>query len=188
MALSSGALGGMFPLPATPLTQENDSFRRSVVVRVELHAAKIPSLPGLIADHNWLLVFHDAEGSQHQDCDRWEVWQRANQNTTCWGHLHKNLLAPYQGVGNGPSRLIQQWIDNEALSIVERIESSPLVYPFINQYSYWPGPNSNTFAQWIVRGEAKLGIRAIGKNFPVPDLHLKSAQPCDTCCSERSGG
>ncbi len=188
MALSSGALGGMFPLPATPLTQENDSFRGAVVVRVELHAAKIPSLPGLIADHNWLLVFHDAEGSQHQDCDRWEVWQRANQNTTCWGHLHKNLLAPYQGVGNGPSRLIQQWIDNEALSIVERIESSPLVYPFINQYSYWPGPNSNTFAQWIVRGETKLGIRAIGKNFPVPDLHLKSAQPCDTCCSERSGG
>lgn len=188
MVLSSGALGGIFPLPATPLTQENDSFRRSVVVRVELHAAKIPSLPGLIADHNWLLVFHDAEGSQHQDCDRWEVWQHANQNTTCWGHLHKNLLAPYQGVGNGPSRLIQQWIDNEALSIVERIESSPLVYPFINQYSYWPGPNSNTFAQWIVRGEAKLGIRAIGKNFPVPDLHLKSAQPCDPCCSERSGG
>lgn len=142
-----------------------------VVVRVELHAAKIPSLPGIVADHYWLLVFHAAEGSMHQECDRWEIWQRANQNESCWGHLHKNLLTPHQGVGNGPSRLIQQWNNEDALSIVKRIESSPKTYPFINQYRYWPGPNSNTFAQWIVRGRAKLGIRAIGKNYPVPAIH-----------------
>lgn len=147
------------------------SGNKSVMGRVELHAAKIPSLPGIIADHYWLLVFHAAEGSMHQECDRWEVWQRANQNETCWGHLHKNLLTPYQGVGNGPSRLIQQWEDEEALSMAKRIESSPQAYPFINQYKYWPGPNSNTFAQWVVRGKAKLGIRAIGRNFPVPLIH-----------------
>jgi hypothetical protein len=70
--------------------------------------------------------------------------------------------------------LIQQWIDDDALSIVERIESSPQAYPFIHQYSYWPGPNSNTFAQWIVRGKAKLGIRAIGRNFPVSERHGSS--------------
>ena len=137
------------------------------MVRVELRAAKIPCLPGIIADHNWLLVFHTTEGKR-QECDRWEVWQRANQNETCWGHLHKNLLTPYQGVGNGPSRLIHEWIGKEALSIAERIKSSPEVYPFINKYSYWPGPNSNTFAQWIVRGKIKLGSRAIGKSYPIP--------------------
>ena len=139
--------------------------------RVELRAAKIPSLAGIVADHYWLLVFHTSECNQRQECDRWEVWQHAQQNESCWGHLHKNLLAPYQGVGNGPSRLIQQWIDEEALSIIEKVESSPQTYPYINKYRYWPGPNSNTFAQWIVKGKVKLGIRAIGKNFSVPEIH-----------------
>ena len=148
-----------------------DAFARNEVTRVELRAAKIPSLVGLVADHCWLLIFHAGEGSQCQECDRWEVWQHSHQNESCWGHLHKNLLTPYEGVGNGPSRLIQQWSDGEALSIVEKLELSPQIYPFINTYRYWPGPNSNTFAQWIVGDKIKLGIRAIGKDFPVPDVN-----------------
>jgi len=53
--------------------------------------------------------------------------------------------------------------------MIERIESSPETYPFINKYRYWPGPNSNTFAQWIVQDKMTLGFRAIGRNFPVPE-------------------
>ena len=124
--------------------------------RVELRAAKIPSIPGIIADHYWLLVFHSGEGNKLQKCDRWEIWQEAHCNNSCWGHLHKNLLTPYQGVGNGPSQLIQKWIDEEAISIIEKIESSPDTYPFINEYRYWPGPNSNTFAQWVVQDNPLL--------------------------------
>ena len=139
--------------------------------RVELRAAKIPSLPGILADHYWLLVFHADEGNTIQKCDRWEIWQHAHCNESCWGHLHKNLLDPYQGVGNGPSQLLQKWTGEEALSLIEKIESSPETYPFINKYRYWPGPNSNTFAQWIVQGKATLGVRAIGRNFLVPETH-----------------
>ena len=139
--------------------------------KVELRAAKIPSLPGIIADHYWLLVFHTREENKLQKCDRWEIWHETQCNDSCWGHLHKNLLTPYQGVGNGPSQLIQEWIDEEAVSIIERIESSPETYPFINKYRYWPGPNSNTFAQWIVQGKAILCSRAIGRNFPVPEKY-----------------
>ena len=93
----------------------------------------------------------------------------SSSNDSCWGHLHKNLLTPYQGVGNGPSQLIQKWIDEEAASIIERIESSPKTYPFMNKYRYWPGPNSNTFAQWVVREKTTLGLRAIGMNFQLPE-------------------
>ena len=81
-----------------------------------------------------------------------------------------NLLAPYQGFGNGPSRLIRQWIGDEGLLLMEIIESSPSSYPFLEKYRYWPGPNSNTFAQWVVQDQMELGIRAIGKSFPVPDM------------------
>jgi hypothetical protein len=50
------------------------------------------------------------------------------------------------------------------------IESSPSSYPFLEKYRYWPGPNSNTFAQWVVQDQMELGIRAIGKSFSVPDM------------------
>jgi hypothetical protein len=65
-------------------------------------------------------------------------------------------------------RLIRQWLDEEALLIVGRLESSPNNYPLIHQYGYWPGPNSNTFAQWVVQDQMTLGSRAIGRSFPVP--------------------
>ena len=138
------------------------------MIKVELRAAKLPGLPGIIADHFWFVVLRDALGSNDQTCDRWEIWQRSKQNDDCWGHLHRNLLFPAQGVGNGPSRLIQNWLDDEALLLAAKIESSPFTYPFIDKYRYWPGPNSNTFAQWVVKDKIVLDVRAIGKGFPVP--------------------
>ena len=140
------------------------------MMKVELRAAKIPGLPGIFADHYWLLVLRGLDSGRYQTCDRWEVWQRSRQNDSCWGHLHRNLLAPYQGVGNGPSRLIQDWLDDEAELLVDKIESSPYTYPFTQKYRYWPGPNSNTFAQWIVKDVMELNSRAIGKGFSVPEL------------------
>ena len=136
---------------------------------VELRAAKIPGWSGFFADHHWFLILRGVEGRHYQTCDRWEVWQHAHQNDSCWGYLHKNLLSPCAGVGNGPSRSVKKWSGGEALSIIDKIESSPTHYPFLEQYRYWPGPNSNTFAQWVVRGRMRLGIRGIGRRFPVPD-------------------
>ena len=140
------------------------------MIKVELLAARIPGLPGILADHHWFLIRCDRKEHKHHSCDRWEVWQHPYQNESCWGYLHKNLLRPYQGVGNGSSRLIRQWVGDEALFIVRRIESSPSNYPFIEQYGYWPGPNSNTFAQWVVQDQFKLGNRAIGRGFPMPEM------------------
>ena len=136
---------------------------------VELRAATIPGWGGLFADHYWLLVLTGVEGRRYKTCDRWEIWQHAQQNDQCWGHLHKNLLEPCQGVGNGPSRSIQRWFNEDADALIEKIEFAPAEYPFCMQYAYWPGPNSNTFAQWVVREKMKLGFRAVGKGFPIPD-------------------
>ena len=139
-----------------------------MLIEVQLRAARIPGIPGFFADHYWFLVRRSINGTSYFNCDRWEIWQHTHQNVYSWGYLHKNLLKPYEGVGNGPSQLVKRWLNDEAMSIVQRIESSPIYYPFIDKYRYWPGPNSNTFAQWIVCNHMKLGCRAIGKNFPVP--------------------
>lgn len=135
---------------------------------VELWAARIPGLPGLVADHHWFLLRQVRDGDPHESCDRWEIWQRPCRNNTCWMHLHKNLLQPYADMGNGPSRLIKQWRGSEAEQLIEKIEASPKIYPHKSNYKYWPGPNSNTFAQWVVRDKMRLGLRAFGRLYPIP--------------------
>ena len=135
---------------------------------VELRAAKIPGWSGIFADHYWFLVLTGVQDEDYETCDRWEIWQFAEQSNESWGHLHRNLLSPCEGVGNGPSRLIRRWFNEETLPIVANIESSPQEYPFNEHYVYWPGPNSNTFAQWVLRDIMKLGFRAVGRGFPVP--------------------
>ena len=143
-------------------------------VSVELRAAAIPGLPGLFADHHWLLVIRKTEEIGIKTCHRWEIWQKANQSKNSWGHLHENLLDPTQGVGNGPSRVVQRWLDGDAIAIIKRIESSPEQYPFLNHYRYWPGPNSNTYAQWVLHGKIRLGHRGIGRSYGRRQLSFPS--------------
>ncbi|TVQ42592.1 MAG: DUF3750 domain-containing protein [Gloeocapsa sp. DLM2.Bin57] len=128
---------------------------------VQLRAAKIP-LVGNIAVHYWLVIW------QNQSVERWEVWQRANCCQYSWGHLHKNLLQYSQGVGNGDSWLEAQWLDSEADLLINTIKNSPEIYPYKYKYRYWPGPNSNTYVQWVLN-EAKtnhyLSYLGLGKNY-----------------------
>jgi hypothetical protein len=128
---------------------------------VDLRAAKIPYL-GLIAVHYWFVI-HEQNYSE-----RWEIWQSKHLVTTSWGHLHQNLLSVSQGVGNGDSWLETQWQGKEAEILTEIIRKSPSKYPYNDLYSYYPGPNSNTYAQWIL-DQSKiiypLERRGLGKNY-----------------------
>lgn len=124
--------------------------------RVEVYAAKIPFI-GAFAVHCWLVV----DGR-----DRFEVWQSPNLNAQP-RHLHFDLLSPRQGVGNGPAWRLAEFEGEEAARIVERLTGAADSYPFCERYRYWPGPNSNTFAQWALGESFRLPWRAFGRNFRV---------------------
>jgi hypothetical protein len=125
-------------------------------VGVELRAAKIPVI-GPIAWHHWFVL--EQQGKR----DRWEVWQAAGAGGESWGHLHRNLFPPERGVGNGDSWSVCRWDGTVARRLVERIEASPVTYPFCGFYWFWPGPNSNTYAQWVLGEQARLGPCAPGR-------------------------
>ena len=132
-------------------------------LRVQLRYASLPSLLGLIASHYWFVVL---EGGRAQ---RWEVWQTKNAGGRSIGHVHCNLKHPDDGVGGGPARIAAEWEGNEALAI-KRVLDDAAAYPFCERYRYWPGPNSNTFAAWVLRKAGiahTLGRTAFGKGFPV---------------------
>lgn len=129
---------------------------------VQLKAAKIP-LIGEIAVHYWLVIW------QNQTVDRWEVWQTAHCCQQSWGHLHCNLMPYNLGVGNGGSWTEAEWVGSQADLLISTINHSPHTYPYKYKYRYWPGPNSNTYVQWILNQantEYTLGSLGIGKTYP----------------------
>ncbi|ACK65692.1 conserved hypothetical protein [Rippkaea orientalis PCC 8801] len=128
---------------------------------VELRAAKIPFI-GFIAFHYWYVVIREEQQ------DRWEIWQKPALSPESWGHLHKNLMSPVSGVGNGQSWLETSWTGQLGHELGKIIENSPMIYPYNDFYRYFPGPNSNTYVQWILNQancNYRLKIKAIGKDY-----------------------
>jgi len=98
---------------------------------------------------------------------RWEVWQTKNAGGVCIGHVHCDLKDPDDGVGGGPSRLATVW-EGEPADRIAKILNQVESYPYCERYRYWPGPNSNTFAAWVLRQagiELALDRRGIGRNY-----------------------
>jgi hypothetical protein len=70
--------------------------------------------------------------------------------------------------GNAPE-LYSDKRGEEAEKLIPRIDAAARSYPYANEYSAWPGPNSNTFVAWITRAvpelETDLPPTAIGKDY-----------------------
>ncbi|MGH8221426.1 MAG: DUF3750 domain-containing protein [Woeseiaceae bacterium] len=129
---------------------------------VQLRYATLPFPFGLLAVHYWFVVF-EPDGT----CHRWEVWQTRDAGGTSIGHVHCDLKRPDDGVGGGPARIAAQWRGNDAFSIKKVLETAQ-AYPHCHRYRAWPGPNSNTFAAWVLREagiEQRLDARAIGRSY-----------------------
>ena len=132
-----------------------------IPLNVELRKAKIP-IAGAIADHYWFVLHFDDKTTE-----RWEVWHKKNSGPKCWGHVHLNLKLYDAGVGNGPSRVEKGWQGENAKKIAD-ILRNPEPYPWCNRYLLWPGPNSNTYVNWVLLKsgvEYRLGFKAWGKAF-----------------------
>ncbi|AFZ52932.1 DUF3750 domain-containing protein [Cyanobacterium aponinum UTEX 3222] len=128
--------------------------------QVELRAAKIPYI-GAIAVHYWFVI-------HEQVSERWEIWQTKSLVSSSWGHLHKNLMNPTRGVGNGGSWQEYVWQGEEADNLQTIIRKTPQIYPYNYLYRYYPGPNSNTYIQWILDKSQirySLGRKGLGKNY-----------------------
>jgi len=135
----------------------------SRALSVQLCYASLPSIFGLIADHYWFVVRDEQSGASH----RWEIWHRRNVGGRSIGHLHCDLLEPDADVGGGPTHIAAEWRGAEARAL-RAVLQRPEDYPHCHLYRYWPGPNSNSFAAWVLREagiEHPLGWRAIGSKY-----------------------
>ena len=128
---------------------------------VQLRYAPLPFI-GRFAWH-YFFVVSDERGRR-----RWEVWQTKNAGGVCIrGHVHRDLKQPEDGVGGGPSRLAMEW-DGEAAQRISGVLNRAKTYPHCETYRLWPGPNSNSFAAWVLREagiDFELDARGIGRRW-----------------------
>jgi hypothetical protein len=121
-------------------------------------------LPLSFARHPWFVV------NRKGDVSRWGVKRMADYKAPSWGHLHKNMLPPTQGIWvwwalfpnwywKGTVRaVIEGGEGSTAQKMADFILASPETYPYCHQYSL-TGINSNTYVQWVLDRFPESGMK-----------------------------
>ncbi|RED54049.1 DUF3750 domain-containing protein [Aestuariispira insulae] len=140
---------------------------------VQIYAARAFSWRGTFAVHPWISV-------KRAGADSYSIYQilgwRARRGLPAltvqegvpdrhWFGSRPDLLVDIQG--------------GKAELIIDKIEAAAKRYPFANEYTLFPGPNSNTFVAWIGRQVPELRLdlppTAIGKDYLGPDRFFDDA-------------
>jgi hypothetical protein len=125
--------------------------------------------------HPWFVL------NKKGELTRWEVLFEKNNVQSGRRHLHYNLFAPFTGISRFPysQKLLRKarlegYIEgdnhSDAKKTIDFIESSPESYPFRDYYRLF-GPNSNTYAQWVLDHNPKFKVslpdNSLGKDCPI---------------------
>jgi len=130
---------------------------------VQVYGARAVGAKGVFGVHTWFAV-------KPTNAKRWSVYEvigwrlrwaesvvvvRTREPDGRWFGAEPELYAEKRGKG----------VDE----LIKRIDQAAHEYPYANEYTIWPGPNSNTFTAWIARAVPELGVdlpaTAIGKDY-----------------------
>lgn len=144
---------------------------------VQVYVARAFGLRGAFGVHSWIAV-------KRRDAPAFTVYEVIG-----WRVLHgqpavsRSHRAP-DGLwfGNRPELLVDLRGDRVE-AVIDRIEAAVDAYPYVDDYTLWPGPNSNTFTAYVARAVPELGLdlppTAIGKDY-LPGGALFARAPSGT--------
>ena len=154
---ASTASAGLAPEPA--------QFRQAVV---QVYAARAWGFKKAFAVHSWIAV-------KPADAAAYEVYEvigwRRNRGLSVVSRDTRVPDLPWYG---SVPTLLLDLRGAEAGALIDRVKQATAAYPWADEYTAWPGPNSNTFVAWIGRQVPELGLdlpsTAIGKDYlPLAD-------------------
>lgn len=139
---------------------------------VQLRYTTLPDPVDAVAVHYWFVAWMPGRERPR----RTEIWRRGEWWNTLdgsperggdLGHLRADNGDPDWNMGSGPTVIHKEWRGDEAWQLIDVLDQ-PERYPDRRTYWVWPGPNSNTWAAFVLR-EAGLGVdldpRAVGKDW-----------------------
>jgi hypothetical protein len=152
---------------------------------VQLHV-RTSWFGGGLALHPWFVVFDREQGRFEQ----WEIWagdltgryvrENTEQRVFSDGRSPEPFTFRWQQYGTVRSwiglsymsdgsfdRVLGEWSGEQARAIAAVLRR-PEDYPHVDQYRLWPGPNSNTYARWVLAESGvalDLDPQMVGKDW-----------------------
>ncbi len=139
--------------PLSELQKDDQAF-------VRIYAAPVPQVKS-VAVHTWFVTRRSGSTKLH----RWEIWQRARGP---FDHIILDGFPPERDVGAGGTFILAELLGEEAERVIDFIERESPTYPCRKEYRVFPGPNSNTYPQWVLTNtgwDVHLPWVAVGKNW-----------------------
>lgn len=130
---------------------------------VQVYSAAVYGWRGTVADHSWIAVKPRGAGTYR----RYEVlgWRLRRGEPVV---VESEGVPDRYWYGSEP-KLLVDLRGAEAEALIPRIEEASGCYPWADAYTLYPGPNSNSYIQWIGLEVPELDLdlpwRAIGKNW-----------------------
>ncbi|KAB0680040.1 DUF3750 domain-containing protein [Aureimonas leprariae] len=128
---------------------------------VYVFAARTGGLKGAVSEHSWIVVKDEGAPS-------YERWDKVG-----WGSpIRRNAYPPDGRWYSNPPRLVLERHGEATKAIIPAVRRAIETYPFAMQggYHIFPGPNSNTFVEHVLRNvpglRTTLPPAAIGRDFP----------------------
>ncbi|MEW6998665.1 DUF3750 domain-containing protein [Colwelliaceae bacterium BS250] len=131
---------------------------------IEFYAADAFSWRGWFAVHPWIAI-KEEKATQYSvyEVTGWQV-----QKGLPAIRQYQTLTPDRYWYGSKPELLLSIKGD-KAAKLIPKIQAAIALYPWVNEYSVFPGPNSNTFVAWIgiqvPELELELPFRAIGSGY-----------------------
>ncbi len=130
---------------------------------VQVYAARVWGWRGIFADHTWVSV-------KRENADSYTVyevvgWQRYQ------GKPVRRIATdvPDRRWYGAEPKILYELRGEAAQQAAGKIHEAAMNYPYPNRYLAYPGPNSNTFTQWIIQSVPELNFRlparAVGKGY-----------------------
>jgi len=132
---------------------------------VQVYTARALNWRGIFAVHSWIATKpENAEAYTVHQVIGWRVYRNLPAMVSAPGTPDGRWF------GNEPS-LIAELRGEAAARAISKIIEAVANYPYPDEYTVWPGPNSNTFVAYVGRQVPELRMdlpsTAIGKDYPI---------------------
>ena len=130
---------------------------------IQVYGADVWGLRGRFAMHTWIATKAEAASTYRIfQVIGWRLRRYPSVVSVSEGDPAK----PWFG---SPPVLLHELRDKPAEALIDRVHEAARSYPFAEEYTMWPGPNSNSFIEWIALEVPELDLslptKALGSGW-----------------------
>ncbi len=160
---------GVTSVALTPEAVQPDLDSDGAVIRV--YGADVWGTRGRFAIHTWIAT--KAAGEDKFTLHEIIGWKLRRHHTA----LTVTRGRPDRPWFRSPAILLHEITGDEAEKLLPEVHEAIYSYPYAESYTMWPGPNSNSFSEWVSLKvpalELELPTKAIGRSWMVDNFRSK---------------